>query len=87
MLLVTERSNVCFDECQIWLLKLINCEPFKECVKPVPPLPVMTVRRPVIVPLSPLELMYFFQSTSSSSFLKYVAEQPSGYTAVSEPPV
>lgn len=67
--------------------KTISWEPFKECIKPAPPLPVMTVRLPVIVPLSPLELMYFFQSTSSSSFPKYAAEWPSGYTAVSEPPV
>lgn len=59
----------------------------KECIKPAPPLPVMTVRLPVIDPLSLRELMCFCQSTSSSSFLKYAAERPSGYTAVSEPPV
>lgn len=57
------------------------------CVKPAPPLPVMSLRLPVIVPLSPQEPARFCPSTSFSSLPRCAAERPSGYTAVSEPPI
>lgn len=57
------------------------------CVKPAPPLPVMSLRLPVIDPLSPQEPACFCSSTSFSSLPRYAAERPSGYTAVSGPPI
>lgn len=57
------------------------------CVQPAPPLPVMSLRLLVIVPQSLQEPASFCPSTSFSSLLRYAAERPFGYTAVSEPPI